>query len=204
MGYWLLIETIRWAGKCKANQAHLFNNPPMASSNSNILFLSASSRPNGHTHQVMKFLSERLNAQWIDLGTKSISYYDYEHENKDDDFLEIAELMVKADFIMLGTPVYWYSMSAQMKTFLDRWSDLLTIRKDLGRALKGKQLALLSCGSSEGDVPGFDMPIEMTAKYMEMNYAGYFPTWMEDGEELSQKSVENRLNLLAKSIQKHL
>jgi len=200
LGYWLLIKTIRWAGKCKANRAHLI----MALSNSPILIISASSRPEGNTHKVVNYLSQHLGAQWVDLATKNIGYYDYDHTNEQDDFLKVAELMVAAEHIVLATPVYWYSMSAQMKTFLDRWSDLVTIRKDLGRALKGKQLALVSCGSGSHAIDGFEMPIRETAGYMDMQYIGHFPTWLEDGEDLSQKTVENRLNLLVKSIQKSL
>lgn len=37
-----------------------------------------------------------------------------------DDAAEIIEKMVNADVIVMGTPVYFYSMSAQMKTLIDR------------------------------------------------------------------------------------
>jgi len=37
-----------------------------------------------------------------------------------DDMQEILEKMVKADVIVMATPVYFYSMNAQMKTFIDR------------------------------------------------------------------------------------
>ena len=37
-----------------------------------------------------------------------------------DDMAEILEKMIKADVIVLATPVYFYSMDGQMKTFIDR------------------------------------------------------------------------------------
>lgn len=37
-----------------------------------------------------------------------------------DDMAEILDKMVKADVIVLATPVYFYSMDGQMKTFIDR------------------------------------------------------------------------------------
>ena len=37
-----------------------------------------------------------------------------------DDAREIIEKMVKADVIVLASPVYFYAMSAQMKTLIDR------------------------------------------------------------------------------------
>ena len=169
-----------------------------------MIFLSASSRPNGHTHKITEFLATQFEAPLIDLSAKDISYYDYKHANEHDDFLGIAQQMTAHEVIVLATPVYWYTMSAQMKTFLDRWSDLLTIRKDLGRALKGKKLILLSCGSRSGEIEGFDLPFRETAQYMDMEYLGHFPTWLEEGEDLVQESIQNRLNLLANSIKERI
>lgn len=52
--------------------------------------------------------------------------------------------MVCYNPIILATPVYWYSMSALMKTFIDRWGDLLDIRKDIGRRLTNKELYIIT------------------------------------------------------------
>ena len=37
-----------------------------------------------------------------------------------DDMAEILELFQKAEVLVLATPVYFYGISAQMKTFIDR------------------------------------------------------------------------------------
>lgn len=37
-----------------------------------------------------------------------------------DDMVELKEAMINADVIVLATPVYFYSMNGQMKTFIDR------------------------------------------------------------------------------------
>ena len=39
---------------------------------------------------------------------------------QNDDMAEIIEQMIKADVIVLATPVYFYTMDAQMKTLIDR------------------------------------------------------------------------------------
>lgn len=39
---------------------------------------------------------------------------------QDDDMAEIIEKLVNADVIVLATPTYFYSMSAQLKTLIDR------------------------------------------------------------------------------------
>ncbi len=49
------------------------------------------------------------------------------------------DIVDKYDVLIFATPVYWYSMSGIMKVFFDRITDLLTIKKDIGRKLKGKK-----------------------------------------------------------------
>ena len=128
----------------------------------------------------------------MDLKELDMTYYDYEHKNQTDDFLPLCEKLLNYDQIILATPVYWYTMSALMKTFLDRLSDLLTIRKDLGRALKGKKLSLLICSSDNREMDWFHKPFEETAEYMDMVYGGHLFTWAEEGTEISPE-VKNRI-----------
>lgn len=47
-----------------------------------------------------------------------------------DDMNEILEKMLQVDVIVLATPVYFYSMCAQMKTFIDRTTPKYTQMKD--------------------------------------------------------------------------
>ena len=172
-----------------------------ANEKNNILVISASSRPAGHTNWLMERISQEMGGEFVDITSLNISYYNYDHTNQNDDFIPLAEKMTQATHIILGSPVYWYSVSAQMKTFMDRWSDLLTIRKDLGRALKGKKLMLVSMGSWEESGEGFELPFKQTAEYMDMSFAGYFHTWIADNEDFSADSVQKRLNLLLENIQ---
>jgi len=145
----------------------------------NILIIMGSSRSTGNTRKIVDAILAQVTATFIDLSAYNISYYDYEHKNQGDDFIPLAEQMVAADTIILATPVYWYTMSAILKTFMDRLSDLLTIRKDLGRALKGKQLCLVVCSSDEVQYEGFSLPFERTAEYLEMRWGGVFYAWIE-------------------------
>ena len=78
--------------------------------------------------------------------------------------------IIKMDTIILATPVYWYSMSGRMKVFLDRFTDLLKVEKELGRHLRGKSLAVFT--TSNGDNLGVDFwhPFVKTANYLGMQY----------------------------------
>lgn len=134
----------------------------------------ASSRENGDTLKVLTDLLKdaELKNDIIDLGKKNISYFDYDHKNKDDDFVTVIEDILSSGSVLFCTPVYWYSMSAQLKTFFDRFSDLITIRKDLGRSLKGVKVYLLYCGASAVPPEYFAKPVIDTCNYLEMDYKG--------------------------------
>lgn len=40
--------------------------------------------------------------------------------DQDDDMVEVLDKMIQADAIVMATPVYFYTMNAQMKTLIDR------------------------------------------------------------------------------------
>jgi multimeric flavodoxin WrbA len=60
--------------------------------------------------------------------------------------------MIEHDAIVFATPVYWYAMSGLMKVLFDRFTDLVTVRKDLGRRLRGRRVFLIACGT-DPDLP---------------------------------------------------
>ncbi len=130
------------------------------------------SNPNGNTKKLVAKFAHETKAMVFNLTDFKISFYDYAHENKDDDFSLLIKRLVKFDHIVFATPVYWYSMSAQMKVFFDRLSDLLTIKKDLGRLLKGKSLSVLSTGYDKAYPKCFLEPFKLTANYLQVNYLG--------------------------------
>lgn len=47
-----------------------------------------------------------------------------------DDMAEILDKMIAADVLVMGTPVYFYTLSAQMKTLIDRCCSRYTEIKD--------------------------------------------------------------------------
>ncbi|WP_180979937.1 flavodoxin family protein [Mesotoga sp. B105.6.4] len=53
----------------------------------------------------------------------------------EDDMLDLYGEVVAADVIIFSTPIYWWNMSAQLKTFLDRLSRSTTKRPSKERSL---------------------------------------------------------------------
>ncbi|HEY4617359.1 MAG TPA: NAD(P)H-dependent oxidoreductase [Flavobacterium sp.] len=132
-----------------------------------------SSRSNGNTSKIVDKISTQINADVIDLRDYSISYYDYESENREDDFMPlITSIIEKYDTLVFATPVYWYTMSGIMKVFFDRFSDLIRIEKELGRKLRGKNMFVISNSDQDELDYDFHMPFRLSAEYLGMTYLG--------------------------------
>ena len=147
------------------------------------LIIKGSSRKNGNTQKVIDYLNKNNDFDVIDLLDYNIAPFDYEHKNYTDDFLPLMEKVAeKYETIIFASPVYWYSMSGTMKIFFDRISDLLHYRKELGRKLRGKNMAMISNSGHNDRKSGFEMPFEESAHYLGMHYLGDVHTWVEEDE----------------------
>lgn len=152
------------------------------------IIILGSSRSFGNTRKAVMEILDGKDFPIVDLHTLDIKPYDYEYRNKEDDFMPLVERIVEHDTIILATPVYWYTMSATMKIFIDRISDLLDIRKDLGRKLRGKKLFVI--GSFNTSLPrGFEDAFEQTCEYLGMRYLG---TSLVYSGEQNQEFLDNR------------
>lgn len=130
-----------------------------------------SSRSFGNTRKILGEIVGQSNFELVDLNSLKISPFDYEHRNSNDDFIPTIEKLVAYDMWVIATPVYWYSMSTQHKIFFDRFSDLLKIRKDLGRKLRDKKLFVIA--SFHSSYPrGFEDIFEQICEYLDMKYLG--------------------------------
>lgn len=97
-----------------------------------ILVLSSSPRKGGNSDRLCdQFLQGAIAsghaAEKIRLSEKQIRYctgcgacFSSSRCSQKDDMDEILDKMVRADVIVMATPVYFYAMAAQMKTLIDR------------------------------------------------------------------------------------
>ncbi|MDD1687098.1 flavodoxin family protein [Methanoregula sp.] len=132
-----------------------------------VLILSASPRKGGNSDllcdQFMKGAIEAGNqAEKIHVPDKNINFCtgcltcqsnggECVH---DDDMGEILEKMIRADVLVLATPVYFYNMDAQMKVLIDRTCPRYT-------EISNKKVYLIATstdtgpGAMEGTINGF-------------------------------------------------
>ncbi len=164
------------------------------------IIILGSSRKDGNTKKIVDFFNTDFNFEVVNLIEKNIGYYDYEYNNQNDDFYGIIDKIIDKKLIIFATPVYWYSMSAPLKTFFDRLSDLIRIRKDAGRKLKGKTIMSISCGSEALDFD-FHLPFRKSAEYLYMNYLGDLHGWMPYNENaLIPEEVEQNIISFTKKL----
>ena len=149
------------------------------------------SRPQGNTHQLAQLY---INYTTADFFPKNycITPFDYQHQNINDDFIALISNLVKYDHIVFATPVYWYSMSAQMKILFDRFSDLLNVEKALGRKLRHKKCSVLATGFDQSLPNCFLQPFVLTASYLGMEYVDcFYSCCLDDFKNEEKKHTES-------------
>ncbi|KIR03755.1 iron-sulfur flavoprotein [Lachnospiraceae bacterium TWA4] len=109
-----------------------------------------------------------------------------------DDMQELIELFKKADVVVFATPVYFYGISAPMKTFIDRMYPIWT-------ALGSKEIYyIVSAGLGEdiinrslGDLDGF---VEHLQSY-ELKGRIYATNVMDAGKVKDQPILEQAFQM---------
>jgi multimeric flavodoxin WrbA len=145
--------------------------------------LFASSRRQGNTGRLMDRIAGELRIEVIDLGEKSISAFDYEHRNRNDDFEPLMNHVLGFEQIIFASPVYWFAVAPPMKIFIDRFSDLLDLPDLLEQGRKlGDKTAYVVCTSASEEVPAPFMGAFMdTFSFLDMKYGGYMHADCSEG-----------------------
>ncbi len=96
-----------------------------------IAVLHGGGRPNGNTETITKMITKDLDVKNIYLKEYVIKpIFDQRHDENgfdevDDDYNAIIDEILKQDILLFSTPIYWYSMTATMKGFIDRFSQTM-------------------------------------------------------------------------------
>jgi multimeric flavodoxin WrbA len=149
----------------------------------NSIVIFSSSRRHGNTGKLVDSINANINGDVLDLDDYDISPYDYQHRNKNDDFLPLINKILSYNSIVFASPIYWYSVPPAMKTFIDRISDLLTIPEllETGRKLRGKNAYVLCTSSSENVSEVYINAFKQTFAYLGLSYRGYLHANCADG-----------------------
>lgn len=178
--------------------------------NKTILILNGSPREKGNT----AVLSERLEEGATEAGADVEHIYlhgleispcdacDYcQDQGKgcviSDDMQEIYPKLLAADVIVVASPVYWYSMTAQTKLCIDRW---YALESGTEFELAGKTLSLLMVYGDEDLYTSGGITVVYTlegiCRYVGLNFDG-----IVHGSAMDIGDAEKDLVLMEKAFQ---
>src|ERR1700733_15373325 len=145
--------------------------------------LFSSSRRRGNTGRLIDRIASELNIEVVDLASRRMSSYDYDHRNREDDFEPLMQRVLAHDQIIFATPIYWYAVSPAMKVFLDRISDLLELPDLLseGRRLRGKKAYVVCTSICDEPSVEFMGAFRETFNYLGMHFGGMVHVNCQDG-----------------------
>lgn len=143
-----------------------------------ILFVNGSPNRNGHTAAMAKRLLAGKDYETLNLIDYKI--YPLGQIFEDDQFESVMQKMQEADVLVMGSPVYWHSMTGQFRTMLDR-----IYESPLRRLLKGKELYFLfqGAGPSSAMLEAGNYTMNIFCRLFGLKYRG-MATSMRDTEKL--------------------
>ena len=150
------------------------------------LFILGSARPNGNTELLARLaarsLPEDADQRWLSLLHDPLPLFEdiRHHETRrytvanqtEQKYLDAT--LVSTD-IVIASPVYWYSLSASSKLYLDHWSAWMRLPDvDFRTQMAGKKLWGVTVLSDEAllGVQPLIETLRLSADYMDMEWGG--------------------------------
>lgn len=146
-----------------------------------ILFVNSSPNREGNTYRIGEELLKDKEHDVLQMADYRISQYGQVFD--DDEMKEVLKEMDKYDILVIGSPVYWYTVGGMLKTFIDRLYMLPE-----AEALRGKKLYLFAQGSapSSDTVKSIEFLSNRLSYLMGMELKGVV-TDSSDGREILSK-----------------
>ncbi|MFF5254827.1 flavodoxin family protein [Streptomyces leeuwenhoekii] len=149
------------------------------------LFLLGSSRPDGNTELLARRAAEQLpqdtEQRWISLAEHPLP--DFEDLRHDSDHVRpregaaavLLDATLAATDVVIASPLYWYSVSATTKRYLDHWAGWLRVPGlDFKATMAGRTLWGVTALAHEEQVVADPLvgTLRNSAAYMGMRFGG--------------------------------
>ncbi|MGW0392661.1 flavodoxin family protein [Streptomyces sp. NPDC003042] len=173
------------------------------------LFVLGSSRPDGNTEILARAAAEQLPAdvpqRWVDLAQLPLpDFQDGRHDSDTWRAGENEEALLRATLeatdIVIASPLYWYTVSAQTKRYLDYWSGWLSLAdSDFKGRMAGRTLwgVTVMAEEDEGVADALVTTLNHTAAYLGMRFGGVL---LGNGSRPGQVRDDERAALRAKTF----
>ncbi|MFI8521344.1 NAD(P)H-dependent oxidoreductase [Streptomyces sp. NPDC085481] len=148
------------------------------------LFVLGSSRSDGNSEILARAAAAHLPAdipqRWVDLNRLPLpDFQDGRHETAGHHAVENEELLrqatIEATDVVIVSPLYWYSLSAQSKRYLDYWSGWLNMPgSDFKARMAGGTLWGVTAMAHDEHVvaDGLATGLSHSAAYLRMRFGG--------------------------------
>ena len=129
-----------------------------------VVFIHGSPRKNGNTRAMSRIAIQAVQDNKADVFEIDATKLEFAvpgcascmkcHQSKEfgcvigDELAESVATLIEYDVIVIATPVYWMSYTAQLKMFIDRMGSLMKFSEsgEIQTPLEGKLLAILATG----------------------------------------------------------
>lgn len=159
-------------------------NPDPDSSTRSFLFVLGSSRADGNSEMLARAAAAHLpvgvEQRWVDLNRLELpDFQDGRHEVAGREGSAGEELLRQATMaatdIVIVSPLYWYSLSAQAKRYLDYWSGWLNVPgSDFKERMAGGTLwgVTVMADDDHAVADGLVTGLSLSAAYLRMRFGG--------------------------------
>jgi len=122
----------------------------------------------------------------------------------DDDAKPVLKKMAEVDVLVMATPLYFFSMSAQLKLVFDRMFSLYKWDNEAGTMktpLKGKKLVLIASAYENIGLDALEKPFALTADYTGMEFESLLvPNAGVSGEIKNKPGIREKTVALGEKI----
>lgn len=150
------------------------------------LFLSASARENGQmgntewlARQAAQALPASAQQTWMNLAQLDLpAFVDLRHSSgqypaPQGVLDELLQATLQASDIVLVAPVYWFSLPAALKLYLEQWSAWMRVPGlDFKARMATKSLRLVSTSGDRSKAQPCEDAVRLCAEFMGMHWGG--------------------------------
>ena len=178
--------------------------------NRSFLFLLASTRSHGNTEALARHAAAHLpigaGQRWLRLDDLLLPpFRDIRHDGEgrypvpEGDEKLLLEATLAATDLVIASPVYWYSVSAAAKLYLDYWTGWLRVpAADFKTRMRGKSMWAIGAHTSADHTATepFQETLRLTAEYLTMRWRGALMAYanrpgqvMDDGDAMDRAAA---------------
>ncbi|WP_429971524.1 flavodoxin family protein [Fructilactobacillus sp. Tb1] len=148
--------------------------------NGKVILIESSSRNKSNSNYLANLVLKNIKHELINLNEIKIDKirdhrFDGNWDDSKDDFYKYIKKLEKSEYVIIASPVYWYSFSTNLKIFIDRWSESLKKDNQFKNSMKDKKIILVLVGGDNPRIKALPIINQMQyiCDFLNMNFFDY-------------------------------